>query len=285
MFPRLPPELEREIFELAIFLHLDTMPALLLVARRVYTWLKPLLYQVVALYTPADDPPPEDESVPMSTVFQGRLYTFFKLMESKPASFFHEHVLSTALVGSPWWGGCIMEASMFNISQKNWDSEIPAMAGNQVVRKLRGHCLRQIWSPIEQKPVQIMRQFIVQRRMSIYRIGGLHAFSSWGKLGKMAFKALRGGCSMAVHEQNWGWRPPRLRAQVIGVHAALQKMGQRSQRDLSRTARMPPLKIQPTAGWYMQCDKGSFASVVEEGSGNRSRSALGITVIEHTVNQ
>lgn len=68
---RLPGELEKEIFELAAFLHLGCMQALLLVARRVKTYsagflplhlrIEPLMYQVV------------------STLFNGRRAEFFRL--------------------------------------------------------------------------------------------------------------------------------------------------------------------------------------------------------------
>ncbi|KAJ7150639.1 hypothetical protein C8R46DRAFT_1305220 [Mycena filopes] len=46
-----PLELEREIFETAALQDLDTIPTLLLVSRRVKTWVEPLLYRIVQIPT------------------------------------------------------------------------------------------------------------------------------------------------------------------------------------------------------------------------------------------
>ncbi|KAF7368607.1 hypothetical protein MVEN_00184600 [Mycena venus] len=46
----LPVELEREIFELTAFLHPECMLALVLVARRVKIWIKPMLYQTISVH-------------------------------------------------------------------------------------------------------------------------------------------------------------------------------------------------------------------------------------------
>ncbi|KAJ7069411.1 hypothetical protein C8F01DRAFT_1112536 [Mycena amicta] len=43
------PELEREIFEITGWLHRTRIPTLLRVARRVYIWLRPVLYRVLRL--------------------------------------------------------------------------------------------------------------------------------------------------------------------------------------------------------------------------------------------
>ncbi|KAJ7060145.1 hypothetical protein C8F01DRAFT_1254261 [Mycena amicta] len=48
--PILPPELERNIFELAGWNDRDTMSRLLLVAGRVYLWIQPLLHRVVRVW-------------------------------------------------------------------------------------------------------------------------------------------------------------------------------------------------------------------------------------------
>ncbi|KAF7378441.1 hypothetical protein MSAN_00271000 [Mycena sanguinolenta] len=48
--PRLPPELEHKIFEIAALARLRRVPTLMLVARRVKCWVEPLLYRVVQLY-------------------------------------------------------------------------------------------------------------------------------------------------------------------------------------------------------------------------------------------
>ncbi|KAF7300543.1 hypothetical protein HMN09_00939100 [Mycena chlorophos] len=45
--PRLPPELEREIFETAAILHPGTIPALVATARRVQEWTEPMLFRVL----------------------------------------------------------------------------------------------------------------------------------------------------------------------------------------------------------------------------------------------
>ncbi|KAF8169152.1 hypothetical protein K438DRAFT_1855753 [Mycena galopus ATCC 62051] len=45
----LPPELEREIFEVAALSHFNTIPSLLRVARRVLEWIEPLLYRVIVI--------------------------------------------------------------------------------------------------------------------------------------------------------------------------------------------------------------------------------------------
>ncbi|KAJ7834362.1 hypothetical protein B0H14DRAFT_3871403 [Mycena olivaceomarginata] len=45
--PLFPQELEREIFEHTALMHRGTIPTLLRVARRVLTWIEPLLYRVI----------------------------------------------------------------------------------------------------------------------------------------------------------------------------------------------------------------------------------------------
>ncbi|KAJ6476353.1 hypothetical protein C8R45DRAFT_377588 [Mycena sanguinolenta] len=49
MMPVLPPELEREIFEVAAGLDFNTIPSLLRVARHVLEWVEPFLYRVVVI--------------------------------------------------------------------------------------------------------------------------------------------------------------------------------------------------------------------------------------------
>ncbi|KAJ7052121.1 hypothetical protein C8F01DRAFT_1066552 [Mycena amicta] len=51
--PRLPRELEREIFYTAGLFHPSTIPTLLRVARRVLIWVEPLLYRVLAIGGPS----------------------------------------------------------------------------------------------------------------------------------------------------------------------------------------------------------------------------------------
>ncbi|KAJ7230841.1 hypothetical protein B0H12DRAFT_1328396 [Mycena haematopus] len=50
--PKLPPELERRIFEFAANSHSKSIPTLLLVAHRVKIWLEPILYSVVVFVSP-----------------------------------------------------------------------------------------------------------------------------------------------------------------------------------------------------------------------------------------
>ncbi|KAJ7241534.1 hypothetical protein C8J57DRAFT_1368816 [Mycena rebaudengoi] len=47
--PSIPPELGREIFEIAATHHPETMPTLLLVAQRVLRWIEPLLYRTLVV--------------------------------------------------------------------------------------------------------------------------------------------------------------------------------------------------------------------------------------------
>ncbi|KAJ7461198.1 hypothetical protein FB451DRAFT_1371429 [Mycena latifolia] len=47
--PYFPPELEREIFETAAILYPTTLPKLLRVARRVLSWLEPMLYNMIQI--------------------------------------------------------------------------------------------------------------------------------------------------------------------------------------------------------------------------------------------
>ncbi|KAJ7156392.1 hypothetical protein C8R46DRAFT_430966 [Mycena filopes] len=47
--PRVPLDLEREIFELAALVHPTSIPSLILVAGRVQKWVEPLLYRVVII--------------------------------------------------------------------------------------------------------------------------------------------------------------------------------------------------------------------------------------------
>ncbi|KAJ6481922.1 hypothetical protein C8R45DRAFT_1151122 [Mycena sanguinolenta] len=49
---KLPPELERQIFELAAYSHSKSIPSFLLVVRRVKIWVEPILYSVVVFSNP-----------------------------------------------------------------------------------------------------------------------------------------------------------------------------------------------------------------------------------------
>ncbi|KAJ6587440.1 hypothetical protein DFH09DRAFT_1027454 [Mycena vulgaris] len=74
---QLPIELERVIFELAAWRYPETIPILIVVARRVCVWIEPLLYQVV-----------------LSSGGDERL---LHMMQSKPPEFLRQHVHHLAL--------------------------------------------------------------------------------------------------------------------------------------------------------------------------------------------
>ncbi|KAJ6546612.1 hypothetical protein B0H10DRAFT_2130982 [Mycena sp. CBHHK59/15] len=75
----LPVELERDIFELAAWLHPETIQTLILVAKRVCIWIEPLLYHVVLLRGGGDSE------------------RLLRMMDSKPPEFLREHVRHLAL--------------------------------------------------------------------------------------------------------------------------------------------------------------------------------------------
>ncbi|KAJ7847428.1 hypothetical protein B0H13DRAFT_1730318 [Mycena leptocephala] len=85
----LPTELEREIFEIAAFFNPDSMPVLLLVARRVKIWIEPLLYQIITIYDPSLVTP---SVLTPNRVFRYSITGFHRLMGRKPTSFFHDYV-------------------------------------------------------------------------------------------------------------------------------------------------------------------------------------------------
>ncbi|KAJ7757565.1 hypothetical protein B0H16DRAFT_1885583 [Mycena metata] len=73
--PLLPPELERVIFELAVWQNPETIFALVLVAKRVCTWIEPELYHVVVFGKPRS----------------------LLMLESKPSQFLGQHVHHLAI--------------------------------------------------------------------------------------------------------------------------------------------------------------------------------------------
>ncbi|KAJ7083279.1 hypothetical protein C8R43DRAFT_1142724 [Mycena crocata] len=83
MEPRLPVELEREIFELAAWAHLRRIPSLLLVSQRVKIWTEPILYGTFIVAHGGDT----------EWIFPWMSPTEFQqLLHSRPAMFFHDHV-------------------------------------------------------------------------------------------------------------------------------------------------------------------------------------------------
>ncbi|KAJ7920295.1 hypothetical protein B0H13DRAFT_1987305 [Mycena leptocephala] len=75
----LPPELERELFETAAMMYPEEIPTLLRVARRILTWIKPLLYRVAY----------------MQNANPGLVRALLK--PTKPPEFFHKAVRHLAL--------------------------------------------------------------------------------------------------------------------------------------------------------------------------------------------
>ncbi|KAJ7679467.1 hypothetical protein DFH06DRAFT_1465537 [Mycena polygramma] len=79
--PRLPPELERQIFEFAALAHRKMIPTFLRVARRIQIWIEPLLYRVLWIDTHRDARATKTEPEAVRAA-----------MESKPAVFFSDSV-------------------------------------------------------------------------------------------------------------------------------------------------------------------------------------------------
>ncbi|KAJ7303525.1 hypothetical protein DFH08DRAFT_55259, partial [Mycena albidolilacea] len=77
--PFFPPELEREIFEIAAYFHPGTIPSLVLVSRRVYEWIDGITYSAVT-------PTGAQRSCSVRHLLRAIQ------SDSKPASFFHRHV-------------------------------------------------------------------------------------------------------------------------------------------------------------------------------------------------
>ncbi|KAJ7656029.1 hypothetical protein DFH06DRAFT_1199987 [Mycena polygramma] len=73
--PSLPPEIERQVFELSALADSRTIPRLLPVARRVNIWIEPLLYRIVSVV----DLSPEHRNK-----HQIPEHVFHKMLESKP---------------------------------------------------------------------------------------------------------------------------------------------------------------------------------------------------------
>ncbi|KAJ7915212.1 hypothetical protein B0H13DRAFT_2000737 [Mycena leptocephala] len=82
--PVLPTELEREIFETTALMHSATIPPLLRVARRVLTWIEPLLYRTIFI----SERHPEMVRAVLSA------------MRSKPPDFFRTAVRHLALTST-----------------------------------------------------------------------------------------------------------------------------------------------------------------------------------------
>ncbi|KAJ7112817.1 hypothetical protein C8R43DRAFT_935540 [Mycena crocata] len=89
MDPLLPPELEREIFEVAAVTHPSMIPTLLQVARRTLKWIEPLLYRVIWTH----------HSPPQSA----KADALMRAMDSKPPNFFRDAVRHLFLDNASEW--------------------------------------------------------------------------------------------------------------------------------------------------------------------------------------
>ncbi|KAJ7466840.1 hypothetical protein B0H11DRAFT_2047861 [Mycena galericulata] len=80
--PKLPPEIERIIFEIAAVSRPVTIPKLMLVARHACSWVEPLLYRVVCV----------SDSQPIDGFPDFTMDILEKALKAKPASFFKDAV-------------------------------------------------------------------------------------------------------------------------------------------------------------------------------------------------
>ncbi|KAJ7481842.1 hypothetical protein FB451DRAFT_1030005 [Mycena latifolia] len=91
--PFLPPDLEREIFEIDALEHIASIPRLLRVARRVKLWIEPLLYRVILITPPgAGMALPGHETCLKSGYVVIDPQALVVIIARKSASFFHAHV-------------------------------------------------------------------------------------------------------------------------------------------------------------------------------------------------
>ncbi|KAJ7064130.1 hypothetical protein C8F01DRAFT_1275364 [Mycena amicta] len=108
MDPRLPREMEQEIFETAGEIHPADIPTLLRVARRTHYWLEPLLYRHVHIELPDPDEYEywqTDRILFNPLVVQPTLQAFFHVASTKPPSFLARGVRSVV------WKHCDLEDS------------------------------------------------------------------------------------------------------------------------------------------------------------------------------
>ncbi|KAJ7778965.1 hypothetical protein B0H16DRAFT_1500619 [Mycena metata] len=85
--PRLPPELERQIFELCASARPVAIPKLMLVAWRVKEWIEPLLYHTIMVC----------QSTPVDGYHSLTPETLTALLRLKPADFFRDSVRNLLL--------------------------------------------------------------------------------------------------------------------------------------------------------------------------------------------
>ncbi|KAJ6562460.1 hypothetical protein B0H19DRAFT_1144619 [Mycena capillaripes] len=92
MAPILPPELEREIFEIFASSGMKSIPSLLCVARRVKHWLEPRLYRVAVVRDDKNLRYPGRQLFATSGDAVIPPYALTAAIARHPASFFHAHV-------------------------------------------------------------------------------------------------------------------------------------------------------------------------------------------------
>ncbi|KAF7364067.1 hypothetical protein MSAN_01065500 [Mycena sanguinolenta] len=95
--PVLPPDLEREIFEFVAFSNIRSIPELVLVAQRVRSWIEPLLYRNLSVFGDIEDFRRDDDA----NLIRISTNDCLKILDSKPASFFDDHVRHLAFMRVP----------------------------------------------------------------------------------------------------------------------------------------------------------------------------------------
>ncbi|KAJ6496267.1 hypothetical protein C8R45DRAFT_1132315 [Mycena sanguinolenta] len=92
--PLLPPELEKEIFEVLALSSLTLIPKLVLVSKRVRIWLEPLLYKHLSVCDP-------HFRHTRSELLRISSDEYLEILNSKPASFLRDHVHHLAMANLP----------------------------------------------------------------------------------------------------------------------------------------------------------------------------------------
>ncbi|KAK7052183.1 hypothetical protein R3P38DRAFT_1638258 [Favolaschia claudopus] len=123
--PAFPAELEREIFETTAVLYPSTIPALLLVARRIFVWIEPLLYRVIRTDVEEID------------------FALQHARETKPASFFHRSVRHLYIGSRGFTGPSLLPVcpdilSLAYISPRGQPALLEAVQGFRNIRRWSG---------------------------------------------------------------------------------------------------------------------------------------------------
>ncbi|KAJ6448325.1 hypothetical protein C8R45DRAFT_850381 [Mycena sanguinolenta] len=135
--PALPTDLEREIFEFVAFSNIRSVPGLVLVAQRVNKQIEPLLYRNLSVYQTHSSQPDDDVNlIRISTS------DFLRLLHSKPASFFHDHVRHLALMRVPSSAAALilsrcsgaLRLALFQPGTPDSNSWLPSIAAMSLVQ-------------------------------------------------------------------------------------------------------------------------------------------------------